>query len=174
MGSPKPYGDKLLFENLSFSLPQRWECWKLIGANGAGKTKTLFKIDHRSGETWLRKFRSRKRPYSCLYVDAGAWQSRSNKVVLSESQSLMQMTDEAGNRRSTPEPYVSKFNFRWSDQEKKVRVLSVGERKTRVHLATDALKRTATYCYSMSLPTTGTWNTLRSFRRSLRTLVAVR
>jgi sulfate-transporting ATPase len=126
----KAYGDKLLFENLSFSLPQGGIVG-VIGPNGAGKS-TLFKLitgqekpdsgNFEVGETVLLS-----------YVDQEHGGLDPNKTVyqiISDGNELMKL----GNREVNARAYVSKFNFAGADQEKKVGVLSGGERN-RVHLA---------------------------------------
>jgi len=129
-GVTKGYGDKLLVENMEFSLPPGGIVG-VIGPNGAGKT-TLFRMitgqdqpDNGSvavGET-----------VSLAYVD----QSRD---VLDPEKNIWEMvsggqdTIELGDRQVNSRAYVSRFNFSGSDQQKKVGMLSGGERN-RVHLA---------------------------------------
>jgi len=129
-GVSKAYGDKLLFENLSFSLPQGGIVG-IIGPNGAGKT-TLFKLitgqenpdsgNFEVGET-----------VQLSYVDqehGGLDPNKSVYQIISGGNELMKL----GNKEVNSRAYVSKFNFAGADQEKKVGVLSGGERN-RVHLA---------------------------------------
>jgi sulfate-transporting ATPase len=126
----KAYGDKVLFENLNFRLPPGGIVG-IIGPNGAGKT-TLF-----------RMITGQEQPDSGTieigqtvvmgYVD----QSRDS---LNDQNSVYQEISEGndnlemGKRKMNARAYVNRFNFRGSDQEKKVGVLSGGERN-RVHLA---------------------------------------
>ena len=129
-GVTKGYGEKLLVENMDFSLPPGGIVG-VIGPNGAGKT-TLFRMitgqEHPDsgsidiGET-----------VSLAYVD----QSRD---VLDPQKNIWEMvsggqdTIELGDRRVNSRAYVARFNFSGSDQQKKVGTLSGGERN-RLHLA---------------------------------------
>jgi ATP-binding cassette ChvD family protein len=129
-GLHKAYGDKVLIDDLSFRLPAGGIVG-IIGPNGAGKT-TLFKM--LTGQEPPDDGEIRVGPTVELgYVD----QSRDaldpdNTVFLeiSGGHETLDMGGRAINARS----YVSKFNFKKTDQEKKVGVLSGGERN-RVHLA---------------------------------------
>lgn len=126
----KSYGDKLLFENLSFRLP-RGGIVGVIGANGAGKS-TLFRIITGNEEPDSGSFRVGP-TVSISYVD----QSRDGldpKLSVWEAISGGQDLIELGNRTMNSRAYVSAFNLRGSDQQKKVTSLSGGERN-RVHLA---------------------------------------
>jgi len=126
----KSFGDKLLIDNLSFSLPPG-AIVGIIGANGAGKT-TLFKIlvgtespDQGSiliGET-----------VKIAYVDQSRDTLDDNQTVWEEI-SDRQDTLEIGSYQTPSRAYVSHFNFKGSDQQKRVQDLSGGERN-RVHLA---------------------------------------
>ena len=126
----KSFGDKLLIDNLSFSLPPG-AIVGIIGANGAGKT-TLFKIlvgtespDQGSiliGET-----------VKIAYVDQSRDALDDNQTVWEEI-SDRQDTLEIGPYQTPSRAYVSRFNFKGSDQQKRVQDLSGGERN-RVHLA---------------------------------------
>jgi ATP-binding cassette ChvD family protein len=126
----KAYDDKLLFENLSFSLPPAGIVG-IIGPNGAGKT-TLFRLitgqeqpdngDFKVGET-----------VKLGYVDQMHNDLNPDKTVfenITDGLDNMQL----GNKQVNSRAYVSKFNFNGADQQKKVGVLSGGERN-RVHLA---------------------------------------
>ncbi|MCE2741306.1 MAG: energy-dependent translational throttle protein EttA [Sphingobacteriales bacterium] len=126
----KKYGNKLLYENLNFSLP-RGGIVGIIGPNGVGKT-TLFRLimgletpdggDFKVGET-----------VQISYVD------QSHKDLLPEK-SVFEVisggteTMIVGGKQVNARAYISKFNFSGTDQSKKVGVLSGGERN-RVHLA---------------------------------------
>jgi ATP-binding cassette ChvD family protein len=129
-GVAKAFGDKLLFENLSFSLPQGGIVG-IIGPNGAGKT-TLFKL-----------ITGRDKPDAGIfdvgdtvqvaYVDQEHDKLIANKSVFETISGGTEQMLLAG-RQVNARAYVSKFNFSGADQEKKVGNLSGGERN-RVHLA---------------------------------------
>lgn len=126
----KAYGDKLLFENLSFSLPQGGIVG-IVGPNGAGKT-TLFNLITNNAEPDQGTFEIGE-TVKIAYVDQEHGQLNPEKSVwenISEGNELM----ELGGKQINSRAYVSKFNFGGSDQEKKVNKLSGGERN-RVHLA---------------------------------------
>ena len=126
----KAYGDKLLFEDLSFSLPQGGIVG-IIGPNGAGKT-TLFKLITGQEKPDSGNFEVGE-TVKLAYVDQEHDRLDPNKTVfqtISEGNELMKL----GNKEVNARAYVSKFNFAGSDQEKKVGILSGGERN-RVHLA---------------------------------------
>jgi ATP-binding cassette ChvD family protein len=129
-GVSKAYGDKLLFENLSFSLPQGGIVG-VIGPNGAGKS-TLFKLITGQEKPDSGNFEVGE-TVKLAYVDQEHDSLDPEKTVyqiISGGNELMKL----GNREVNSRAYVSKFNFAGSDQEKKVGVLSGGERN-RVHLA---------------------------------------
>ena len=126
----KQYGDTVLIENLSFHLPPGGIVG-VIGPNGAGKT-TLFRM--MTGEEQPTSGEIRLGPTVELgYVDQ-------NRDALAPEHSVFQEisggheTLEMGGRKINARAYVSRFNFRGPDQEKKVGGLSGGERN-RVHLA---------------------------------------
>ena len=126
----KAFGDKLLFENLSFSLPQGGIVG-IIGPNGAGKS-TLFKLITGQEKADTGNFEVGE-TVKLAYVDQEHDTLDPNKTVyqlISDGNELMKL----GNKEVNARAYVSKFNFAGSDQEKKVGVLSGGERN-RVHLA---------------------------------------
>lgn len=126
----KSYGDKLLFENLSFNLPQGGIVG-VIGPNGAGKT-TLFDLITRRDKPDTGTIDIGP-TVEIAYVDQEHEQLESDKTVwelISEGNELV----ELGGRQINSRAYVSKFNFGGADQEKKVGKLSGGERN-RVHLA---------------------------------------
>ncbi|MGX5691448.1 energy-dependent translational throttle protein EttA [Arcticibacter tournemirensis] len=126
----KAYGDKILFENLSFSLPPAGIVG-IIGPNGAGKT-TLFRLitgqetpdsgTFRVGETVALGYVDQL--HNDLNPDKSVWEN------ITDGQETILL----GNRPVNSRAYVSKFNFNGGDQQKKVSVLSGGERN-RVHLA---------------------------------------
>jgi ATP-binding cassette ChvD family protein len=126
----KRFGDKLLFEDLSFNLP-KGGIVGIIGANGAGKT-TLFRMlvgeekpdsgELRFGDTVQVSYVDQSR--DALDADKTVWQE------ISDDHDIMQVGEFELNSRA----YVSRFNFRGADQQKRVGDLSGGERN-RVHLA---------------------------------------
>jgi ATP-binding cassette ChvD family protein len=129
-GVAKAYGDKLLYEDLNFSLPQGGIVG-IIGPNGAGKT-TLFKLITGKEEADAGTFEVGE-TVKISYVDQEHNNLDPNKSVwenISEGNEWIQLGSNKINSRA----YVSKFNFAGGDQEKKVGVLSGGERN-RVHLA---------------------------------------
>ncbi len=129
-GISKAYGDKLLYEDLNFKLPQAGIVG-IIGPNGAGKT-TIFKMimgeetpDKGSfsvGET--AKIAYVDQAHSNIDPDKSIWQN------FSDEQDLVMMGGKEVNSRA----YLSRFNFGGSEQNKKVSTLSGGERN-RLHLA---------------------------------------
>lgn len=126
----KAYGDKLLFENLSFQLPPAGIVG-IIGPNGAGKT-TLFKLITGKEKPDAGTFEVGE-TVKIAYVDQEHDNLDPNKTVyqaISEGNEWVML----GNTQVNARAYVSKFNFTGNDQEKKIGVLSGGERN-RVHLA---------------------------------------
>ncbi len=129
-GLRKGYGDRLLVEDLTFSLP-RSGIVGIIGPNGAGKT-TLFRMlvgqegpDAGSvtvGDT-----------VKLSYVDQGRDELRPDKTIFEEITDGVEAV-KVGNREIPARAYVSSFNFRGTDQQKLVGQASGGERN-RVHLA---------------------------------------
>jgi len=129
-GVSKAFGDKLLYENLNFNLPQAGIVG-VIGPNGAGKT-TIFKMimgevepDQGSfdvGETV--KIAYVDQAHSNIDAEKSIWQN------FSDGQELINMGGKQVNSRA----YLSRFNFGGSEQNKKVSMLSGGERN-RLHLA---------------------------------------
>ena len=129
-GVSKAYGDKLLYEDLNFNLPQAGIVG-VIGPNGAGKT-TIFRMimgeqapDKGSftiGET--AKVSYVDQAHSNIDQDKSIWQN------FSDEQELVLMGGKEVNSRA----YLSRFNFSGSEQNKKVSLLSGGERN-RLHLA---------------------------------------
>ncbi|RJQ20044.1 MAG: energy-dependent translational throttle protein EttA [Nitrospiraceae bacterium] len=126
----KAYGDNILMEGMTFSLPPGGIVG-IIGPNGAGKT-TLFRMitgketpdsgTFKTGET-----------VKLAYVDQSRDDLDSNKSIweiISDGLDVVQL----GKRQINSRAYVARFNFSGSDQQKKVSMLSGGERN-RVHLA---------------------------------------
>ena len=126
----KAYGDKVLFENLSFSLPPAGIVG-IIGPNGAGKT-TLFRLITGQDQPDAGTFRVGE-TVKLGYVDQMHDDLKADKSVW-ENITDGQETIMLGNRPINSRAYVSRFNFNGGDQQKKVEVLSGGERN-RVHLA---------------------------------------
>jgi len=126
----KGFGERLLFDNLSFNLP-RGGIVGVIGPNGAGKT-TLFRMlmgleqpdagQIRLGDSVHLSYVDQSR--DLLDDDKTVWQE------ISDGQDLIRV----GNYETSSRAYVGHFNFRGPDQQKKVGQLSGGERN-RVHLA---------------------------------------
>ena len=126
----KSYGDKVLFENLSFKLPPNGIVG-VIGPNGAGKS-TLFKIITGQEQPDAGTFRLGE-TVKLAYVDQSRDALDPAKTVWQEvSQGLDILT--VNKRDINTRSYVGSFNFRGGDQQKKVGLLSGGERN-RVHLA---------------------------------------
>jgi ATP-binding cassette ChvD family protein len=126
----KAYGDKVLFENLSFSLPPNGIVG-VIGPNGAGKS-TLFRIITGQEQPDSGTFRLGD-TVKLSYVDQSRDALDPNKTIWQEvSQGLDILT--VGKREINTRSYVGSFNFKGGDQQKKVGLLSGGERN-RVHLA---------------------------------------
>jgi energy-dependent translational throttle protein EttA len=126
----KSYGDRLLFENLSFSLPPGGIVG-IIGANGAGKT-TLFRMitgQEKPDSGTLRLGETVK----LAYVDQARDALAATKTVWEEI-SEGKETLEVGKRSIASRAFVASFAFKGSDQQKKIGDLSGGERN-RVHLA---------------------------------------
>jgi ATP-binding cassette ChvD family protein len=126
----KGYGDRLLFENLNFALP-RGGIVGVIGPNGAGKT-TLFRLitgqeSPDGGELIVGS------TVSLAYVDQNRDALDPDKTVYQEVSGGEDML-QFGKRQVNARAYCSGFNFRGSDQQKKVGLLSGGERN-RVHMA---------------------------------------
>jgi len=129
-GLEKEYGDKVLFKDLSFKLPPNGIVG-VIGPNGAGKS-TLFKLitgqekpdagSIRLGET-----------VKLAYVDQSRDDLDPRKTVWEAISGGLDVI-KVGNRELVSRSYVGSFNFKGGDQQKKVGLLSGGERN-RVHLA---------------------------------------
>jgi ATP-binding cassette ChvD family protein len=126
----KGYDDKLLYESLNFNLPQAGIVG-IIGPNGAGKT-TIFRMimgeetpdkgSFKVGDT--AKVAYVDQSHSNIDPDKSIWEN------FSDGQELIMMGDKQVNSRA----YLSRFNFSGSEQNKKVNMLSGGERN-RLHLA---------------------------------------
>ena len=124
------FEDRLLYENLNFTLPPAGIVG-IIGPNGAGKT-TLFKLITGQLKPLEGTFDVGD-TVKLAYVDQEHDSLDANKTVyelISEGNDWIML----GNKQMNARAYVSKFNFGGSDQEKKIGVLSGGERN-RVHLA---------------------------------------
>ena len=129
-GVAKAYGDKLLYDNLNFTLPQAGIVG-IIGPNGAGKS-TIFRMimgeekpdagEFAIGETV--KIAYVDQAHSNINPDKSIWEN------FCDGQELIMM----GGRQVNSRAYLSRFNFGGSDQNKKVSTLSGGERN-RLHLA---------------------------------------
>ncbi len=138
-GLEKDYGDKVLFNKLSFKLPPNGIVG-VIGPNGAGKS-TLFKLitgqekpdagSIRLGET-----------VKLAYVDQSRDDLDPKKTVWEAISGGLDVI-KVGNRELISRAYVGSFNFRGGDQQKKVGLLSGGERN-RVHSGQDPDRRAAT------------------------------
>lgn len=129
-GVSKSYGEKLLFDDLSFSLPQGGIVG-VIGPNGAGKS-TLFNLITGKEQADAGNFEVGS-TVKMAYVDQEHDQLEANKTVyetISEGNEIIDLGGKEMNARA----YVSRFNFSGNDQQKKVGDLSGGERN-RVHLA---------------------------------------
>ncbi|MEZ7505027.1 energy-dependent translational throttle protein EttA [Flavobacterium sp. Arc2] len=129
-GVSKAYGDKLLYDNLNFTLPQAGIVG-IIGPNGAGKS-TIFRMimgeekpdagEFEIGDTV--KIAYVDQAHSNINPDKSIWEN------FCDGQELIMM----GGRQVNSRAYLSRFNFGGSDQNKKVSTLSGGERN-RLHLA---------------------------------------
>jgi ATP-binding cassette ChvD family protein len=126
----KGFGDQLLIEDLSFSLP-RAGIVGVIGPNGAGKT-TLFRMITGTEEPDAGSLRIGP-TVDLAYVDQSRDVLDADKTVYEEITDGRDVV-KLGSREMNGRAYVASFNFKGSDQQKKVGVLSGGERN-RVHLA---------------------------------------
>lgn len=126
----KAFGDKLLYDNLNFTLPQAGIVG-IIGPNGAGKS-TIFRMIMGEEQTDSGEF-SVGDTVKIAYVDQAHSNIDPNKTIwenFCDGQELIMM----GGRQVNSRAYLSRFNFGGSDQNKKVGMLSGGERN-RLHLA---------------------------------------
>lgn len=129
-GVAKGFGDKLLYDNLNFKLPQAGIVG-IIGPNGAGKT-TIFKMIMGEIEPDKGTFEVGDTA-KIAYVDQAHSNIDTEKTIwenFSDKQELIMM----GGRQVNSRAYLSRFNFSGSEQNKKVSMLSGGERN-RLHLA---------------------------------------
>ncbi len=128
-GVSKSFGDKLLYENVNFSLP-KGGIVGVIGPNGAGKT-TMFKMiigKEKPDAGTIRIGDTVKLGY--VDQDRSLDPSKSVYEVISDGQETIKLGKTEVNARG----YCARFNFAGTDQQKKVKDLSGGERN-RVHLA---------------------------------------
>jgi ATPase subunit of ABC transporter with duplicated ATPase domains len=128
-GLKKAYGDNVLFDDLSFSLP-RGGIVGIIGPNGAGKT-TLFRMISGKEEADGGSLTVGD-TVQLAYVDQDRELGAANTVYkeVSEGKDVIQV----GKREMQTRAYLAQFNFKGPDQQKKVKDLSGGERN-RLHLA---------------------------------------
>ena len=126
----KGFGDRLLYEGMTFKLP-RGGIVGVIGPNGAGKT-TLFRMITGSETPDSGSFRIGD-TVQVAYVDQSRDSLNPDRLLweeISDGQEMIQLGKQTVNARN----YVARFNFTGGDQQKKVGMLSGGERN-RVHLA---------------------------------------
>ncbi|MBL7473405.1 energy-dependent translational throttle protein EttA [Robertkochia sediminum] len=129
-GVAKAFGDKLLYEDLNFTLPQAGIVG-VIGPNGAGKT-TIFRMIMGEEQPDKGEFKVGE-TVKIAYVDQSHKDIDPEKSIwenFSDEQELIMM----GGRQVNSRAYLSRFNFSGSEQNKKVSALSGGERN-RLHLA---------------------------------------
>jgi ATP-binding cassette ChvD family protein len=126
----KAFGDKLLYDNLNFKLPPAGIVG-IIGPNGAGKT-TIFKMIMGQLDADAGTF-SIGETVKIGYVDQTHKDINPDKTVYDVVSDGLEYI-EVGNQKIISRAYLSKFNFNGSDQNKKVGILSGGERN-RLHLA---------------------------------------
>jgi ATP-binding cassette ChvD family protein len=129
-GVTKAYGERLLVDNLSFSLPPGGIVG-IIGPNGAGKT-TLFRMVTGQEQPDRGTFRTGE-TVTLAYVDQSRDTLEPNKTIWEEISGGLD-TIQLGAKQVNSRAYVARFNFSGSDQQKQVGSLSGGERN-RVHLA---------------------------------------
>ncbi len=129
-GVSKGFEDKLLYDNLNFKLPQAGIVG-IIGPNGAGKT-TIFKMIMKEISPDKGEFKVGETA-KLAYVDQSHSNIDQEKTIwenFSDGQELIMM----GGRQVNSRAYLSRFNFSGSEQNKRVNMLSGGERN-RLHLA---------------------------------------
>jgi ATPase subunit of ABC transporter with duplicated ATPase domains len=129
-GVGKSYDDKLLYDNLEFKLPPAGIVG-VIGPNGAGKT-TLFRMIMGKEDPDYGTFKIGE-TVKISYVDQQHTDIDMQKTIWEQITDGQEQVDIGGNLMNS-RAYVAKFNFNGSDQNKKVAVLSGGERN-RLHLA---------------------------------------
>ncbi len=129
-GLSKSYGDKVLFKDLSFRLPPNGIVG-VIGPNGAGKS-TLFRIITGQEQPDAGTFRLGE-TVKLAYVDQSRDALDASKTIWQEVSGGLDIM-LVGKREINTRSYVGSFNFKGGDQQKKVGLLSGGERN-RVHLA---------------------------------------
>jgi ATP-binding cassette ChvD family protein len=129
-GVSKAFGDKLLFEDLDFSLPPGGIVG-VIGPNGAGKT-TLFRLITEQETADSGSFKVGP-TVKLAYVDQSRDLLDPDKTIWEEIADGLDLV-KLGSREVNSRAYVGRFNFSGSDQQKRVGQLSGGERN-RVHLA---------------------------------------
>jgi ATP-binding cassette ChvD family protein len=126
----KGFGDKLLYDNLNFNLPPAGIVG-VIGPNGAGKT-TIFKMIMQELQPDSGAFEVGE-TVQIGYVDQSHEDIHPEKTVFEVVSNGLEYV-EVGKQKINSRAYLSKFNFNGSDQNKKVGILSGGERN-RLHLA---------------------------------------
>ncbi len=126
----KGFGDRLLYEHLNFSLPQGGIVG-IIGPNGAGKT-TLFRMIMGEEQPLTGTFEIGE-TVKIAYVDQAHSKMDPEKTVFDVISNGDEWI-ETGKLKMNSRAYVSRFNFNGADQQKKLKVLSGGERN-RLHLA---------------------------------------
>ena len=170
-GLRKAFGDRLLFEDLSFSVPPG-ACVGIIGPNGAGKT-TLFRIitgEEKADGGEIRLGESVK----LAYADQMRAALDDGKTVweqLSLGLDIIKLGEGAGAREVNSRAYCAWYNFSGADQQKKVGVLSGGERN-RLNLA--MMLKTGANTLLLDEPTNDLdVNTLRALEEAVDTFAGV-
>jgi ATPase subunit of ABC transporter with duplicated ATPase domains len=170
-GLCKGFGDRLLFEDMSFSVPPG-ACVGIIGPNGAGKT-TLFRIitgEEKADRGEIRLGESVKPAYAdqmraALDNDKTVWEQ------LSLGLDSIRLGEGAGAREVNSRAYCAWYNFSGADQQKKVGVLSGGERN-RLNLA--MMLKTGANTLLLDEPTNDLdVNTLRALEEAVDTFAGV-
>jgi energy-dependent translational throttle protein EttA len=125
----KAFGDKLLYENLTFKLPPGGIVG-IIGPNGAGKT-TLFKMITKQLQPDSGTFKTGE-TVKLAYIDQSR-EMNPDATIMQEISGGLDLI-KLGNKEMNSRAYISRFNFSGEDQSKRIKELSGGE-KNRVHLA---------------------------------------